>query len=108
MNKIDFMECANTLRKYSDWEKKMYECGLDMNVTPVGAVADMLHGAMCDFDSDWSYDAKLEFDWILEWAYSPDSPNLKEHRHGRDFDLSSAGALYDFLVFMNEHGWEDE
>lgn len=107
MNKIDFTECANVLRKYSDWEEKMYECGLDMNDTPVGTVVDMLYGAMCDFDRDWSYDTKLEFDWILEWVYNPDSPYLREYRHGCDFDLTSAGALYDFLVFMNEHGWED-
>jgi hypothetical protein len=107
MNKIDFSECITILRKYADWEKKMYECGFDMNHTPVGAVVDMLHGAMCDFDGDWSYDEKLEFDWVIEWVYSPDSPNFEQKRHGVLFDLSTAGALYDFLVFMNEHGWED-
>lgn len=108
MNKIVFVECANILRNYSDWEKKMYECGLDMSTTPVGAVADMLHGAMCDFDldNDWSYDAKLKFDWVFEWVYNPDSPNFVQIRHGRTFNLNDAGALYDFLVFMNEHGWE--
>lgn len=107
MNKIDFIKCANALRKYSDWEKKIYECDVDMDATPVGAIADILHGAMCNFDRNWSYDTKRGFDWILEWVYSPDSCYFKEKRHGREFDLTDAGELYDFLVFMNEHGWED-
>ena len=107
MNKIDFCECVETLRKYAEWERKMYDCGMDMNYTPVGALAEMFHGAICDFDMDFSYDRKLEFDWILEWTYSSDSPNFIQERHGITFNLSNAGALYEFLVYMNEHGWED-
>lgn len=107
MNKIDFTECLNALRKYADWEKKMCDCGFDMNYTPVGAIADMLHGAMCDFDGEWSYDQKLEFDWIIEWTFHRENPVFYQIRHGCVFELTSAGALYDFLVFMNEHGWED-
>ena len=107
MNKIDFCECLESLRKYADWERKIYDCGFDMNYTPVGGVVEMLIGAMCDFDMDFSYDRKLEFDWIAEWTFSPDSPNFIQKRHGITFDLSNAGALYEFLVYMNEHGWED-
>ena len=107
MKKIRFCECMKTLREYAVWERKMYNCSFDMAYTPITGVLERLHEAMCDFNPDWAYDAKLEFDWIIEWVYSPDSPNFEQQRHGREFDLSSAGALYDFLVFMNEHGWED-
>lgn len=106
MNKIDFTECANALRNFFDWAKRMYSCGIDMNDTPVGKIADMLHGAMCDFDSDWSYDSKLGIDWIIEWVCG-ESNNFTQYRHGIRFEIDSASALYDFLIYMNHRGWED-
>ena len=107
MNKLEFCNCLDTLRQYGDWERKMYECGFDANSTSVGMLAENLQAAMCDFNLDWSYDTKMGLDWIIEWTYSPDSPNFVQTRHGQTFNLGEAGALYDFLVFMNEHGWED-
>ena len=107
MTRKNFCVFANTLRDYSSWERKLYECGIDLEGTPVAHMAENMWSVMCDFDPSFSYDEKLGFDWIIEWAYSPDSPNLIQKRHGIIFDFSSAGALYDFLVFMNEHGWED-
>lgn len=108
MNKLEFCNCLDTLRQYGDWERKMYECGFDTTSTPVGMLAENLQAAMCGFDLDWSYDTKMGLDWIIEWTYSPDSPNFVQTRHGHTFNLTEPSALYDFLVFMNEHGWEDE
>lgn len=107
MNKIDFCECMRVLRNFAEWERKMYDCGFDVNSTPVGDMAEYLQGAMCNFNSEYDYDEKLGINWIIEWTYTPDSPNFSQKRHGVEFELSDAGALYDFLVFMNEHGWED-
>ena len=108
MIKENFCVFANTLRDYGSWERKLYECGIDLEGTPVAHMAENMWAAMCGFDPSFSYDEKLGFDWIIEWTYSPDSPNFVQTRHGQTFNLGEAGALYDFLVFMNEHGWEDE
>ena len=107
MKKFYFCECMNSLRKYATWERKLYDCDIDLACTPVTYVLDSLHKAMCDFEAKWDYDEKLGLSWIVEWTYTPDSPNFIQTRHGRTWNLTDAGVLYDFLVFMNEHGWED-
>lgn len=106
ITKAQFCESAEVMRSYAIWERAMYNWGIDFTNTPVEKLAEHCHVMMCDFDRDWSYDAKLELDWILEWTFG-ESPNFIQTRHGREFDLTEAGALYDFLVFMNEKGWED-
>ena len=106
MKRFYFCECINSLREYAAWERKLYECGFDLAHTPAINVLDSLHKVMCDFDTEWDYDEKLGLSWIIEWCYTPDSPNFTQTRHGRTWDLTDAGVLYDFLVFMNEHGWE--
>ena len=105
MTRGQFCVCANTLRDYAIWERKLYECGMDLADTPAAHMAENLQAVMCDFDSDWSYDTKKGFDWIVEWCFGE---IFFEERHGREFVLKDAGALYDFLMFMNEHGWEAE
>ena len=107
MRKQNFCVFANTLRDYGSWERKLYECGIDLEGRPVAHMAENMWAAMCEFDPSFSYDEKLGFDWIIEWTCN-ETPYVSIHRHGREFDLTSASALYDFLVFMNEHGWEDE
>ncbi len=107
MKKADFCACLGALRQYSQWEQKMYGLDIDLVNTPIGLVVEHLIGAMREFNMDWSYDTKLGFDWIIEWACSPDGPDYIQTRHGRTWDLRTASVLYDFLVFMNEHGWED-
>lgn len=106
MKKPEFVKCLESMRKYFTWERKMYDCGFDMAYTPVTDVLDALALCMCDFDGEWAYDDKEGFNWIVEWCFD-ESPNFHQVRHGVEFDLTSAGALYEFLVFMNEHGWED-
>ena len=106
MNKTNFCTCIEALRKYSTWETVMYNNGIDFSTTPVGELAEKLQLAMCGFDTSWSFDEKLEFDWIIEWAFNPEA-YINQTRHGREWFLKDAGILYDFLVFMNEHGWED-
>lgn len=106
MDKEYFCKCLETLRKYSSWESAMYSNGLDFGATPCSDLAYMLQLSMCGFDQDWSYDKKLEFDWIIEWTFNPEFYRAQE-RHGKEWLLDEAEALYDFLVFMNEHGWED-
>lgn len=108
MKRSEFIAIAETLRNYGDWEKKLYALGIDLTGTPAMSLAESLECLMRNGDVKWSYDEKLEFDWVIEWCYVPDSPYFKQTRHGRTWWLDDAGALYDFLVFMNEHGWEAE
>jgi hypothetical protein len=95
------------LRNFAEWERKMYDCGFDLASTPITGVLDALALCMGDFNPDYDYDTKLGFSWIIEWTYTPDSPYFEQTRHGRTWQLEDASTLYDFLVFMNEHGWED-
>ena len=106
MNKTDFCKCLETLKKYSAWEKIMYENGLDFAYTAVSDLAEKLQLAMCGFNHEWSYDKKLEFDWIIEWAFNSEAYRAQT-RHGREWDLMTGAELYDFLMFMNDNGWED-
>ena len=107
MNKIDFCNCLETLRKYAAWENIMYDNGIDFGNTPSAELAEKLQLAMCGFNPNWSYDTKLEFDWIIEWTFNPEA--YKEQiRHKKEWQLESAEALYDFLAFMNELGWEED
>lgn len=108
MKKGQFCKCLEAMRKYGDWERKLYACEIDLAPTPITGVLDVLARCMCDFDSEWAYDEKLGLDWIIEWTFTPDSPNFVQTRHGRTWHLEDAGILYDFLEFMNEYGWEDE
>jgi hypothetical protein len=106
MDKENFCKCLETLRKYSFWENTMYNNGLDFNNTPVSDLTEKLQLAMCGFNPEWSYDKKLEFDWIIEWTFNA-ANYINQTRHGREWFLEEAGTLYDFLIFMNENGWED-
>ena len=106
MTRENFIKCAIYLREYATWERNLYACDIDLAPTPINNVVGALQLAMCDFNDAWSYDKKLEIDWIVEWVYD-ESPHFHQTRHGREFILRRAGDLYDFLVFMNEHGWED-
>ena len=108
MTKEQFIKCLETMRNYSAWERKMYDCGLDLAPTPITEILDVLALCMCDFDGEWAYDDKEGLNWIVEWSFHEDGPCFHQKRHGCEFELTDAGALYDFLVFMNEHGWEDE
>lgn len=107
MNKTEFCDCMQVLREFADWDRQLYTLGIDLTESPASKVVEYLERIMRGYNDDWSYDEKLGIDWIIEWAYTPDSPNFAQIRHGRTFNLEDAGALYDFLVFMNEHGWED-
>jgi hypothetical protein len=106
MNKTDFCACLETLCKYSLWENALYTNGIDFSTTPVNDLAIKLQEAMCGFNIDWSFDKKLEIDWIIEWALNPEA-YINQTRHGKDWLLKDTGTLYEFLVFMNELGWED-
>ena len=106
MNKNDFCNCLETLRKYAAWENVMYSNNLDFSGTPVGDLAEKLQAAMCGFNLEWSYDRKLGFDWIVEWTFNQ-AAYINQTRHGHSWFLGDAETLYDFLAFMNERGWED-
>ena len=107
MKKSEFIKCIEAMRDYSAWERALYKCDIDLAPTPITGVLDALARCMCDFDSEWAYDDKMGLNWIIEWSFG-ESPNLAQKRHGVEFDLIEAGALYDFLVFMNEHGWWED
>ena len=104
MKKEEFCKCAKTMLNYSSWERRLYECGMNLEGTPANDLADIIHTLMCDGNPDWAYDSKLGFDWIIEWCFGE---TCYAKRHGIEFIIDSAGALYEFIVFMNEHGWED-
>ena len=106
MTKEQFCKCLEALRKYSAWEKDLYRCGFDLAYTPVTEVLEALTLCMCDFNINWAYDDKEGLNWIVEWSFG-ESPYFFQKRHGVEFDLTEAGTLYDFLVFMNEHGWKE-
>ena len=108
MTKEQFIQCLEAIRKYSLWERKMYDCGFDLAYTPITEVLDALALYMCDFDYEWAYDDKEGLNWIVEWCFHEDGPYFTQTRHGCEFDLTDAGALYDFLCFMNEHGWYED
>lgn len=107
MTKENFCNCMQVLREYAMWDRKLYELGIDLTESPASKLAEYLERIMRNDNPDWSYDEKLGIDWLIEWAYTPDSPNFFQKRFGIIFNLEDAGALYDFLVFMNEHGWGD-
>lgn len=107
MNKDNFCDCMQILREFADWDRQLYALGIDLTESPASKVVECLEHIMRGYNDGWSYDEKLGIDWIIEWAYTPDSPNFVQTRHGCTFNLEDASALYDFLVFMNEHGWED-
>ena len=104
MTREKFCELAYILADYSSWERKLYECGMNLDDTPANAMANAIYALMCDGNPDWDYDIKLGFSWIIEWCFGE---ARSTERHSKEWDLTSASALYDFLVFMNEHGWED-
>ena len=106
MKRNEFIATAEVLREFADWDRQLYALGIDLTESPASKLAEYLERIMRGYESDWSYDEKLGIDWIIEWTYTPDSPNFAQTRHGRTWHLEDAGALYDFLVFMNEHGWE--
>ena len=106
MNKTDFCNCLETLRKYSIWENTLYNSGIDLSTTPVNDLAYKLQLAMCGFNKEWSYDKKFGFDWIIEWTFNA-AAYINQIRHGKEWFLEEPETLYDFLVFMNEHGWKD-
>ena len=108
MKKENFCECMKVLRDYSSWERAMYGNGVNLDDTPLDKLTCQLIEVMCDFNVEWAYDEYLGFNWIIEAAFN-DSPHLYQKRHGQEWNLEDTGALYDFIVFMNEHGWwEDE
>lgn len=108
MNRTEFCSCLYKLREYAEWERKLYALGIDLTGTPVNDLVDYVEQLVRGGNNDWSYDKKLEFDWIVEWVYCPDSPNFEQTRHGRRWILDDVGILYDFIEFMNEYGWENE
>ena len=107
MRKQYFCECLIKMREYAIWERDLYRCGFDMAYTPITGVLGALARCMCDFNDEWAYDEKEGLNWIVEWACG-ESPNFFQKRHGREWNLTDVGTLYDFLVFMNERGWYDE
>ena len=106
MDKTNFCNCLETLRKYSLWENTLYSNGIDLSTTPVNDVVYKLQLAMCGFNAEWSYDKKLGFDWIIEWTFNT-AAYINQTRHGKEWFLEEPETLHDFLVFMNKHGWED-
>lgn len=107
MKKSQFCDCMMTLREYAAWERRLYELGIDLMETPASKLVYCVEHLMRGCDNNWSYDTKLGMDWIIEWAYTPDSPLFVQTRHGRTWKLEDARTLFEFLEFMNEHGWED-
>lgn len=106
MKKEHFCRCIEAMREYSLWERNMYQNGINFDDTPINKVLEVLALSMSDFEADWAYDEKLGINWIVEWCFG-ESDGFIQKRHGFEFEVVGAGALYDFIVFMNERGWYD-
>ena len=104
MNKERFCKCLEAMSKYSVWERDLYKCGFDLAYTPVTDVLDSLLLCMSDFNYEWAYDTREGLNWIIEWSFGE---TRYARRHGIEFILDTPSALYEFIVFMNEHGWDE-
>ena len=107
MKKENFCNIMDSLRDFYLWERKLFECGIDLTGTPAATLAENLWACLCNFDPNWSYDSKEGVDWLIEWSCG-ESNAYYQCRHGVEFYLVDAGALYDFIVFMNERGWWED
>ena len=110
MLKSEFIECANVLKTYWNWENNLSHYQIDISGTPAGKMADFLVDFIeyqDDSAGDWSYDPIVGFDWVVTWCSA--SPNdVGFARKGQWIYLNDAGALYDFVKEMRSLDWPEE
>lgn len=109
MRKNEFCEAAAVLREYGLWENKAYNIGFSLLDTPASDLASYFYLLMVDGNPDYDYDIKLDKSWIIAATTDEDFFHIYSEykRHDRVWRIVNFEALYDFLEYMNEHGWED-
>ena len=108
MTKEEFVICANALRRYWSWERKMLSDGIDLSCSPTGAFADSILEVVVKGDKDWGLDSlyPLSPNWIVRWC-SSDLEDTAFKRGRQYITIADAGALWDFVNEMEELGWPE-
>lgn len=110
MTKELFCRDLATLRDYGHWTIQLTQFGVELDFdTPLAEMVDRYIEFLTDGNRDWDYDTEKEISWIIEFIYDLEFEyEYKNYeRGGRTWDLSKPCQFYDFLVYMNEHNWED-
>ena len=107
IGKSEFVECANSLREYWNWENELDQMGISLNESKVGQLADTMLNLLRMGEMNWGYDPEIDTHWIIYWC----SVSLEQHKFSRKNQLvylPDAGALWDFVSEMNELGWPEQ
>lgn len=106
LTKEEFVEGANTLREYWNWENQLYDMGIHLEDTAAAKLADKMLELLSRGQEDWDYDERIGTSWIATWCSAP--KDEKGFRRGSQWvTLSDAGALYDFVSEMFEKNWPE-
>jgi hypothetical protein len=107
ITKAEFVECANSLREYWNWENELERMGIYLNESKAGQLADVMLNLLIQDDVDWGFDSQIGQCWIVNWCSAP----FEQHGFARKSQwiyLPDAGALWDFVSEMNELGWPEQ
>ena len=106
LNKEEFVEGANTLREYWNWENQLYDMGIHLEDTAAAKLADKMLELLSRGPQDWDYDRQIGTSWIAIWCSAPkDEKGFR--RLSQWITISDAGALYDFVNEMRKLGWPE-
>ena len=104
LTKEEFVEGANTLREYWNWENQLYDMGIHLEDTAAAKLADKMLELLSRGQEDWDYDERIGTSWIATWCSAPkDEKGFR--RMNQWVVLDSAEVLYDFVQEMRELKW---
>jgi hypothetical protein len=106
VTKSEFVECANALREYWNWENDLERMGIYLNESKAGQLADVMLNLLTQDYVNWGYDPKIGTYWVVTWCSAPQD----QHEFARKRQwiyLPDAGALWDFVSEMSELGWPE-
>ena len=104
ITKSEFVECANSLREFCNWESELELKRIYLNESKAGQHADVMQNLLTQDDVDWGFDPQIGMCRIVIWCSAP----LDQNGFARICQwvyLPDAGALWDFVSEMNELGW---
>ena len=104
ITKAEFVECANALREYCNWENELERMGIFLDKSKAGQLADVMLNLLEQDAADWGYDFRIGMNWVVTWCSAP-LDELGFARKSQWIYLPDAGTLWDFVSEMNELGW---
>ena len=107
VTKSEFVECANSLREYWNWENELERMGIHLNESKAGQLADVVLNLLTQDDEDWGFDPKIDTCWIVTWCSAPFDQHWSA-RKSQWIYLPNPGALWDFVSEMNELEWPEQ